>query len=383
MNTNNQLYVAPTDIPGALDALQVLAASDILAFDIEFDREQYTYGFTLCLLQLASPEIVVLIDPFVDNLLPPFMQLLRQSKAIKLAHSAGEDIRLLHALGVFPEQFEDTEIYARWLNLENTSLSALLQTYCGVALDKDQQRSNWTKRPLSEKQLAYAQQDVVHLFGLRSKLREALEGKGLLQLAEEDIAVQAQWRYDETPAYPFVKPADYSRYSPYDLHVFNGMMGLRDALAQKLNRPLHFVAPEKLMKEAVLEANDLSLLWQDRAVHAATKKPANMAAWQKRLTALHEEAKERLLSKQLLGNGRIKGMSFAELRSYEKDIFGPIQKALEQRFGTFTARYILSNRIVSSIIKGETSLEGLHHPLKLQLIQKEASDLQIDITPWL
>ena len=377
----NLPYTMPDNLEEAKALAESLRSESFLAFDLEFDREQYTYGFTLCLMQIASPGQVALIDPLIPGLSDLFLFLLQQSNAVKLVHSSGEDMRLLHSLGCFPANVEDTEIYARWLNLENTSLSYLLAEFCHVALNKKQQRSNWTKRPLTTDQLHYACEDVQHLFLLREKLRAAAEESNVLHLAEEDIAIQAGMRYDEIMPYPYLKQTDVSRYAPYELYVLNGMMKLRDEVARKINKPQHFIVPEPVLKKAVLELKDIKSLYENKTVHRVMKSTKTLHRWQQIMNELFAQAEDLGLPKKMAQKAN--GYAYHQMIYAQEAALKSIQELLKEKFGEHTARYILSNRTAASLLKKEQTLAALNHPLKQKLIRDSAATLGVDMQRWL
>jgi len=156
------------------------------AIDTEF-ANQRTYYPRLSLVQIAWPDRVVLIDPFVVDcrLLEPLLD----SDAVAIAHSAQNDLEVLdHSLGIRPRRLFDTQIAALLLNSEGLSLQHLTSTVLGVTLDKAQQNQDWTRRPLSERALQYAASDVVYLFDLADHLRARLEELSRLEAFEEECA---------------------------------------------------------------------------------------------------------------------------------------------------------------------------------------------------
>jgi ribonuclease D len=145
-----------------------------MGIDLEFNSIKKK----ICLIQVSLPHGAFLIDSLHPNLdLNPLFQILEDQSVVKIAHSASEDIRLLVANGCNPKGVFDTDIAWRLLNHPNPSLRNMLQEMFQVELSKGQQRSNWSKRPLSEAQLKYAALDVHYLFPLFSETLRNLDAK--------------------------------------------------------------------------------------------------------------------------------------------------------------------------------------------------------------
>ena len=139
MHTNQSLLTLPQKIPvtyvTTADELAVclhqLRQAKEMAFDLEFDRDHYTYGFNLCLLQIASAEHCYLIDPKGDLDISLIFPILEDSAIHKVVHSSAEDLRLLHSLQCYPTNLSDTELYAKLLNYERTSLEPSCSNFLG------------------------------------------------------------------------------------------------------------------------------------------------------------------------------------------------------------------------------------------------------------
>lgn len=159
-----------------------------LALDTEFMRER-TYYPQLALVQVADAGgRVWLADPLAEGMAPRLAALVGGSHA--LMHSASEDlVAFRHALGVLPASLYDTQIAAAFAGLgPGLGYQGLVKALLGVELDKAETRSDWLKRPLSERQLAYAADDVRHLHAAVAALDERLEARGHRERALADMA---------------------------------------------------------------------------------------------------------------------------------------------------------------------------------------------------
>jgi len=162
-----------------------------LALDTEFVRTNTFYP-KLGLLQLADDSNCYLIDPLEIQDWAQFVKVLLNPECEIVMHSGGEDLTvLLTSLGAVPARFFDTQMASAYAGLGfSLSYQALVQTVTGKELPKDQTRSDWLNRPLTDLQLEYAANDVCYLLPLYRELMERLEGRGFLEYLRQDTALQ-------------------------------------------------------------------------------------------------------------------------------------------------------------------------------------------------
>jgi len=168
-----------------------LAAAPFIAVDTEFMREQ-TFWPRLCLIQIAGGETEVLIDSLAPELdLKPFFDLMVDEKVLKVFHSARQDIEIVHHLaGVIPHPIFDTQVAAMVCGFgEAVSYSMLVKRLLGRNLDKTSRFTDWSRRPLTERQLTYAIGDVTHLRDLYPKLRAQLDQSERASWLSEEMGV--------------------------------------------------------------------------------------------------------------------------------------------------------------------------------------------------
>jgi ribonuclease D len=179
-----------------------LAAKDFVAVDTEFMRET-TYWPKLCLIQAAAPGVEAVIDPLAEGLsLGPFLDLMANEQVLKVFHAARQDLEIFQNLaGALPHPVFDTQIAAMATGYGDTvAYDALVQQVLKRRLDKSSRFTDWSRRPLSESQLAYALADVTHLRDLYPKLRHTLEQRDRLSwLDEEHAALLDPEIYDTAP----------------------------------------------------------------------------------------------------------------------------------------------------------------------------------------
>lgn len=180
-----------TTTEGLEAACADLAKAPFIAVDTEFMREQ-TFWPRLCLIQIAGGDTEVLIDnmaPDVD--LAPFFDLMVDENVLKVFHSARQDIEIIHHMaGVVPHPIFDSQVAAMVCGFgEAVSYAMLVKRLLGRNLDKSSRFTDWSRRPLSERQLTYALGDVTHLRDLYPKLRTQLDKSERASWLNEEMAV--------------------------------------------------------------------------------------------------------------------------------------------------------------------------------------------------
>jgi ribonuclease D len=227
------------DQPGSLAPLiRAIENVDELALDTEADN-MYHYKTRVCLLQFLVDGEVYLVDVLAPGLkLEPLWKVL--SKKHLIMHGSDFDLRLLHDLCRFrPQSLFDTMLAAQLLGLPRIGLASLLDQHFGVALDKDGQKANWSRRPLTPKLLNYAALDVWHLPALRDILLRELKKLGRLEWLEQQCraqiaagfegfapATENDWRIGRS-----------ERLRGAGLSVLHAVWHWREAQAQRLDTP--------------------------------------------------------------------------------------------------------------------------------------------------
>ena len=167
-----------------------LAAGPYVAIDTEFMRDQ-TYWPKLCLIQAAGAGVEGVIDPQAKDIdLTPFYRLLANKKVVKVFHAARQDIEIFHHQGgVIPEPLFDTQIAAMVCGFgESASYETLVRKIAKADLDKSVRFTDWSRRPLSKRQLEYALADVTYLRVVYETLSKEIEKSGRARWVEEEEA---------------------------------------------------------------------------------------------------------------------------------------------------------------------------------------------------
>jgi ribonuclease D len=172
------------------DVCRRLGEHDFVAVDTEFIREQ-TYWPKLCLVQLAGPRDEALVDPLRPGLLlEPFFELMAKESVVKVFHAARQDLEIVWNLARrIPRPIFDTQVAAMVCGFgEAVSYVNLVKQVTRQDLDKTSRFTDWSRRPLSQQQLAYALADVTHLRDIYRFLTAELEREGRERWLDEEMA---------------------------------------------------------------------------------------------------------------------------------------------------------------------------------------------------
>ena len=181
-----------------------LESAEYIAFDTEFVSE-FTYYPDLCLVQIATPDVLAVVDPKPMDV-NPLWELMVDGNHELIVHAGREEYRFIRrATGKFPGDWFDIQLAAGFVGAEYpASYGKLLQRFLGEKLNKGETRTDWRRRPLSDAQIEYALQDVIHLKPIRQLLVQELERLGRLdwyhaesrlwRQKTEDSETRTKWR---------------------------------------------------------------------------------------------------------------------------------------------------------------------------------------------
>jgi len=168
-----------------------LATHPFVTVDTEFLRET-TYYPKLCLIQIASPDEAVLVDPLSPDLdLAPFFGLMVNENVVKVFHAARQDLEIVWLLGrVLPTPLFDTQVAAMVCGYgDSVGYEQLANDLAKARIDKSSRFTDWSRRPLTEAQLAYAESDVTYLRDIYLALKADLDASGRESWVAEEMSV--------------------------------------------------------------------------------------------------------------------------------------------------------------------------------------------------
>jgi ribonuclease D len=164
-----------------------------ITVDTEFMRER-TYWPILCVVQVAGPQEAVAIDALAPEIdLAPLLALMNDPATLKVFHAARQDLEIFfHLSDAVPEPLFDTQIAAMVCGFgDSVSYETLVRRLAGAALDKASRFTDWSHRPLTERQVKYALGDVIHLRTVHERLQERLARNGRASWFAEEMAALA------------------------------------------------------------------------------------------------------------------------------------------------------------------------------------------------
>ncbi len=180
-----------------------LAAHEFVTVDTEFLRET-TYWPELCLIQMAGPDDEGIVDPLAEGIdLNPFFELMADMSVVKVFHAARQDIEIMVNRGdLVPHPIFDTQVAAMVCGFgESISYDQLVSRITGAHIDKSSRFTDWSRRPLSDKQLDYALADVTHLRDVYLELLSRLKAEGRSHWVADEMAVlESRATYEIEPS---------------------------------------------------------------------------------------------------------------------------------------------------------------------------------------
>ncbi|NJM37173.1 MAG: hypothetical protein HC845_04490 [Akkermansiaceae bacterium] len=224
------------------------AAVPVCAIDTEADS-LHRYRESLCLIQFADRERCVLIDPLAIEDLSSLGDYL--SEATVWMHGADYDMTMLkRQFGTIPPIVYDTQIGARLLGVRRFGLGDLVLHYFGIELLKTSQKADWGKRPLSEKMIDYALNDVHYLLKMGDIIVSELKEKGRYEWFEESCSAARQKVLDRDDSREENWRIQGSgKLESLELAYLKGLWNWRDAEAALWDRPTFMVAPNRQLLE--------------------------------------------------------------------------------------------------------------------------------------
>ena len=292
---------------GLADAVTEWKQAPELAVDLECENNLHHYGAYISLVQISTKDQNWIVDVLKLGDIKLLVEVLENPQIQKIFHDVSFDFRILQdQFSGHPKNVFDTQIAALFLGKEHLGLGDLLKEYFNAEKESKYQMADWTKRPLNTEMLSYAVQDATHLILLRDLLIKELREKGRLSWVEEEFTTleEADFTYKTQT---FLDVRGVRTFTPEQLGIFRELFLVREQLAKKVNRPVHFVINNNHLKEFALHPPH----WEKvRGVHPIVRAQATLfykaveqgkkepffipAPEKKRLTQLQKEQLERL-----------------------------------------------------------------------------------------
>ena len=233
-----------------------LATHPYVTIDTEFLRES-TYYPILCVMQMASPDEALVVDALASDIdLAPFFALMADERVLKVFHAGRQDIEIVwHRAGLIPHPVFDTQIAAMVLGHgDSISYEQLVQRITGDYLDKSHRFTDWSRRPLSKAQIAYAISDVTHLRDIYLALSADLAKRGRIEWVNEEMEIlTSPDTYRAEPERAWQRVRTRAR-KPKELAVLMEVAAWREREAQSRDVPRGRVLKDDALGDIAVQA---------------------------------------------------------------------------------------------------------------------------------
>jgi ribonuclease D len=239
-----------------------------IGVDVEADS-MYHFKEKVCLIQMATANINVVIDPLVIKDLSALKPIFKRSDILKIFHGADYDVRSLYRDFKFKiNNMFDTELASRFLGFPETGLDAVLKKKFAVTLDKKFQRKDWSRRPLPREMIAYAAEDARYLLPLAQDLTTELKNRGRFSWVHEECEILSKVRPNTNGVDPlFVNFKGAGKLDPRSLAILEALLQCRREIARKKDRPLfRIIGARPLLDLAETKPTDMKQLEKTRAL---------------------------------------------------------------------------------------------------------------------
>ena len=227
------------------------AEFDFITVDTEFIRES-TFWPQLCLFQIGSADEALAVDPLADGIdLQPLFDLMANESVLKVFHAGRQDIEILYNLaGAVPHPIFDTQLAAMVCGFgDSVGYETLVSKLLRQNLDKASRFTDWARRPLTDRQLSYALDDVIYLQDIYLKLHEQMEKSGRAHWLDEEMETLAAPSTYDTPPEMAWKRLKARNNNPRFLGILQEIAAWRETEARTRDMPRNRV----MRDEALLE----------------------------------------------------------------------------------------------------------------------------------
>jgi ribonuclease D len=238
----------------ALDELAAhLERAEAIGLDTEFLRER-TYRAQLCLVQIAGDTQIACVDPLALPDLGALLALFASRTPVKIMHASRQDLEVLHPIAGRITPVFDTQIAAALVGMPaQVGYAELVKRMLDVQLDKSHTRTDWSRRPLSAEQVAYALDDVRYLLPLKEKLEAELERLGRSQWLDEELAsLSDEENFLIDPERAWLRVKGLRGLDPDRTRLAQALAAWRERRAIERNRPRGWILDDGLLREIVL-----------------------------------------------------------------------------------------------------------------------------------
>jgi ribonuclease D len=307
-----------------------------LTLDTEYDSFKRSYGFKALLIQVFDGKKVYIIDPLSDLDLRPLWNIIEDKNIRKILYSGSEDIALLKAMGCSIQNVFDVQVAATLCNHPARNLGGLIETETGKLLDKSQQQSDWSKRPLSDAQLSYAANDVIHLPQIADKLIREVASRGLLHVLQtENNALE---HIEERSHVPKLKPYHFRLHSDAFCESLLQLLQWRDRTAKTFDVPPVHIVDLIPLEKALQFKSDFLKSGEFNSFHYKVKKDTRL---RKEVEEIVRNYDENNLERKRERRPRPVSFTKEETEQIVQSKCIPFKQIAVERYGELTGEYLL------------------------------------------
>lgn len=385
-NTKSDYEILYVDTSEKLIQLcEKIKNAPLLILDTEFIREK-TYRAKLCLIQIATGDIVACVDPIALSDITPLMDIIYDESKLKIFHAARQDYELFFDLNnKLPQPLFDSQLAASLLGYgEQVGYGSLVEKILNVQLDKAHTRTDWSKRPLSQEQIHYASDDVFYLRQLYPLLKEQLTTLGRESWLEEEFkALYEPALFVTHPEDAWKRVKGVNRLRPRQLAAAKNIAHWREEVAIQKDKPRRWILADDILiaaaqllpknisqlesirniKQTIIENSGKAIikcvqnaLDLDESLLPLTEKP-------KRLSADQEIIADLIMTQiKLVANEKnISSANIANRKAVEKIILGDTDIPLLKGW-----RYHLAGEKILELLAGKYSLHIENNKVSLK-----------------
>ncbi len=364
--------------------------SSWVALDTEFLREK-TYYPKFCLLQIATPDWVVCVDPIALPKLDKLFDALYNPAITKVFHSCHQDLEIFYQMtGSIPGPIFDTQVAAPLLGYQdNPGYAMLVSSLLNINLNKAHTRADWSKRPLMQAEIQYAADDVIYLCQIYQIMLQKLDALGRSEWVKQDFKeLENPDNYKVEPQKAWLKIRGKNKLTARQLSIVQTLAEWRESTAQTENRPKTWLMRDeiifdiaKLQPETVTELSAIRGI-SERTVQRYGKKLCELITVAKNSDPipLHDKDKSKKKSQQheaildiLTALVRIRAEENAlnpTILATRKDLEALLFNEEEEDCALLHGwRYSMAGRELVGLLKGEL-LFGIQAE-KLSIIEKQ------------
>ncbi len=238
------------DTPAELEKFcEQLRPATVIALDTEFIRIK-TYYARLCLIQIASEDVMACIDPLAIEDLTPLLDILYDPAKLKVFHAARQDLEIFFdRWKKLPQPVFDTQIACAVLGYpDQMGYANLVENFLHISIDKSHARTDWSQRPLSAKQLSYAMDDARYLLQIYPMVVDRLRELNRLEWLDEDFQQLVNPAlYDKDPASSWQRVGGHGRLKARQLAILRELATWRETEARRRDKPRKWILSDDIL----------------------------------------------------------------------------------------------------------------------------------------